>query len=61
MFTFMYYFKRNYKHINAYLLVFKATSFTLFQNNMQLLLLGSMPCTWKLWSKYLQIVQKGQS
>ena len=35
-------------------------SFNLFKNNSQLLLLGSMPYTWRLWSRYLLIVQKEQ-
>ena len=33
-------------------------SFNLFKNNSQLLLLGSMPYTWMLWSRYLLIVRK---
>ena len=35
-------------------------SFNLYKNNSQLLLLGSMPHTWRLWSRYLLIVQKEQ-
>ena len=35
-------------------------SFNLFKNNSQLLLLGSMPYTWRLWSRYLLIVWKEQ-